>query len=168
MIAQVEIVRHDVQKFWSPGHRLVLALDGVADPGNLGTILRTADWFGAAGVVLSPGCVDPFNEKVVRSTVGSLFHLPVVSDIHLPDALREARSAGFAVVVADVKGAIALDDWRPPARSLLVLGSESQGVSTAVAELADVAVSIPRHGQAESLNVAVAAGILLQHSRRAG
>lgn len=166
VIAQVEIVRHEVQKLWSPGHRLVLALDGVSDPGNLGTILRTADWFGAAGVVLSPGCVDPFNEKVVRSTVGSLFYLPVVADAPWPETLKKAKAAGFSIVSADSHGAVSLSEWRPKNRTLIVLGSEAHGISPAVAELADMAVSIPRHGQAESLNVAVAAGVLLQHATK--
>ena len=166
VIAQVEIVRHDIQKLWSPGDRLVLALDGVADPGNVGTIVRTADWFGAGGVVLGPGCVDPFNEKVVRATAGSLFHLPVIPAAPWPEILLTARSAGFSIVAADARGSVDLDNWRAPNRCVLVLGSEAHGVSPAVVELANATVSIPRRGRAESLNVAVATGLLLHHAAK--
>lgn len=166
VMAQVAIAPHGLKELWEPGERLVLALDGVADPGNVGTIIRTADWFGAAGIVLGEGCADVFNGKVVRATAGSLFHLPIVGDVRLPDAMRDARSARFSIVVADVKGAIPLDEWRAPKRCVVVFGSEAHGVSAMVAEIADLAVAIPRRGRAESLNVAVAAGILLQHASR--
>ena len=137
----------------------------MGDPGNLGTILRTAGWFGARGVLLGRGCVDPFNDKVVRATAGSLFHVPLIGDVDLPVTLGAARAAGFRVVVADAAGAIDLPDWRPPGRSIIVLGSETHGPSPSVRAAADLAVRVPRFGRGESLNVAIAAGILLAHAR---
>jgi RNA methyltransferase, TrmH family len=165
VVARIRIVRHELTELLKPGNRLLLSLDGVSDPGNLGTLIRTADWFGAAGVLLSQGCVDPFNEKVVRAAAGSLFHVPIVSDLDLPAALRIAKSAGFEVTIADAAGTVSLTDWRPPKRSAIVLGSEAHGVSDGVREIADAAVAIPRSGRAESLNVAVAAGVILNHFR---
>ena len=147
-----------------PGDRLLVALDHVGDPGNVGTIIRTADWFAAGGILLGAGCVDPFNEKVVRSTAGSIFHVPLVADIDLPTALAEAKAAGFAIVTAQMDGATPLADWRPARRTIVILGSEAHGVSADLKLRADVSVAVPRYGRAESLNVAIAAGILLAHA----
>jgi TrmH family RNA methyltransferase len=166
VIARVRIVRHELAELLKPGDRLLLALDGVGDPGNLGTLIRTADWFGAGGVLLGHGCVDPLNEKVVRATAASLFHVPIVSDLDLPAALRDAKTAGFQIVIAAAEASATLSHWRPAKRSALVLGSEAHGISAGVREIADVAVSIPRSGRAESLNVAVAAGVILNQARR--
>ncbi len=145
--------------------RLVVAADGVADPGNVGTLLRTCDWFGADGVLLGKGSVELHNDKVVRSSVGSILHLPVAEDVDLAPALRDARGQGFSVVAASGD---APSDYRAGCygpRNLLVLGSEARGASAAVREAADLLVSIPRYGRVESLNVGVACGILLAHLR---
>ena len=164
VVARVRMPRPDSAIF-RPGDALLLALDGVADPGNLGTILRTAAWFGARGVLLGRGCVDAFNDKVVRSTAGALFHVPMMHDVDLPAMLDEARAAGFQVAVAAAEGAVDLPAWRPARRCAIVLGSEAQGASAAVRAAADIAVRVPRYGRGESLNVAIAAGILLAHAR---
>ena len=165
VVARVRMVRSDTATLFRPGDAIVLALDAVGDPGNLGTILRTAAWFAARGVLLGRGCVDPYNDKVVRSTAGSLFHVPLVADVDLPVTLGAGRAAGFQVVVADAAGAIDLPDWRPPGRCIIVLGSETHGPSSAVRAVADLAICVPRFGRGESLNVAIAAGILLAHAR---
>jgi RNA methyltransferase, TrmH family len=168
VVARVRMPRSDAAALFRPGDALLLALDAVADPGNLGTILRTAAWFGARGVLLGCGCVDPFNDKVVRSTAGALFHVPIVGDIDLPAALGEARAVGYQVAVADAEGAVELPAWRPSRRCAIVLGSEAQGASPAVRAAGDIAVRVPRFGRGESLNVAIAAGILLAHARMHG
>ena len=165
IVARAKMATVDVAELFKPGDRLLVALDGVGDPGNVGTIIRTADWFAAGGILLGTGSVDPFNEKVVRSTAGSIFCVPFVADVDLPTALAGAKVAGFAIVTADAGGATPLTDWRPARRSIIVLGSEAHGVSAAVKARADVSVAVPRFGRAESLNVAVAAGILLAHAR---
>jgi RNA methyltransferase, TrmH family len=166
VVARVRMPCHDLGELSAPGDRLLLALDAVSDPGNLGTLIRTADWFGATGVLLGAGCVDPFNEKVVRATAGSLFHLPLVAELDLPAVLRVAKSAGFQISIADMSGSVNLPDWRPAKRNVIVLGSEAHGVSDGVRGVADLAVAIPRIGRAESLNVAVAAGIILNYVPR--
>lgn len=162
VIARVRINRRELDQLLVAGDRILLALDAVSDPGNLGTIIRTADWFGAGGVLLGRGCVDPFNEKVVRATVGSLFHLPIIGDLDLAETLTMCRSAEFQLAIADAGGSTTLPNWRPAKRCVVVLGSEAHGVSDSVRRLANVSVSIPRIGKAESLNVAVAAALLLE------
>jgi len=116
VVARVRMPVSDPRALFRPGDALLLALDAVADPGNLGTILRTASWFGARAVLLGRGCVDPFNDKVIRSTAGALFHVPMVGDIDLPATLGEARAAGYEVAVADAEGAVELPAWRPSRR----------------------------------------------------
>lgn len=147
--------------------RLIAALAQVRDPGNAGTVIRAADAAGADGVLLSAGSVDVHNPKVVRSTAGSLFHLPVVSGADLADTVASARSAGMQVLAADGAGETGLytaDLARP---TLWVFGNEAHGLGRAERELADAVVQIPIHGHAESLNLAMAATVCLYSSARA-
>ena len=165
-----------VQRIFAPGDllseraTLLVAADAVGDPGNVGTLLRTCDWFGADGVLLGRGSAELYNEKVVRSSVGSLLHLPVAEDVDLPAALGEARRRGFTVIAASGNAQQSYLTARYRTKNLLVLGSEAHGLSGAVRAAADIVVSIPRYGRVESLNVGVACGILLAHlrSRRPG
>jgi TrmH family RNA methyltransferase len=134
----------------------VLVADGVADPGNLGTLIRTAAALGADGVVVTGGSVDPTNPKVVRATAGALFRLPVRRGE--ADVLA---GAGFSLYVADAGGE-PVAKWRErPARFGLVVGNEPRGVADPVRALAKGTIAVPLSGGVESLNVAVATGILL-------
>lgn len=139
----------------------VLALDGVSDPGNVGTVIRTAAWCGADAVLLGCGCADLLNPKTVRSTMGALFSLPVCRQVALPAALCALKPKGFSVTVTATTGDPSWRDWRAGGRSVLVLGSEARGISEDVRDLADRTVCIPGKGKGESLNVAVAAGMFL-------
>jgi len=145
---------------------LLVVLDRIQDPGNLGTIVRVADAAGATAVLATQGSVDVHNPKAVRATMGSLFHLPVlaVERAGLLGALRERQ---VRILVADQRGATAYTeaDYRPPIA--LVLGSEGAGPDPAWLPAAAAAVRIPLYGRADSLNVAVAAGLLLYEARRA-
>lgn len=137
----------------------LLVLDGVQDPGNVGTLVRAADAFGAGAVIALPGTADPWNPKVVRAAAGSLFRVPVIQ------AEREAllgwlRARRTALYVADVRGP-AIEDLALPARPALVLGNEGAGVDETLARAADGTVAVPIRGGAESLNVAMAGSILL-------
>jgi TrmH family RNA methyltransferase len=145
---------------------VLVALDGVADPGNLGSIIRSADWFGVQGVLVGHQSVDLYNLKVVRSTMGSIFHLPVVPNVDLLPVLSRAREAGYTVYGADADGEMHFDRISFARKSVLVLGNEAWGLSDAVKALADVRVAIRRYGAAESLNVGVACGILLSGLHR--
>ena len=140
------------------GGGFVVALDDVQDPQNVGTIIRTADAAGCAGVVLSPGCADCYSPKAVRASMGSLFHLPVRCEALVPFAERFLQHGG-SLACADVQGseAFALD----AAKTCLVIGNESRGASDALLEIATHRVRIPMRGRAQSLNAAVAAGILI-------
>jgi TrmH family RNA methyltransferase len=142
----------------------VVALDGVGDPGNVGTIIRTADAAGAAAVLLGPGCADPLSGKVVRSTAGSLFHLPVVS-IAWSDAEPALRASGRTIAATTGAGEVSLGaavaTGQVGDRTAWVIGSEAHGVSAPVLAAADLRVRIPLRGRAESLNAAVAAAIVL-------
>jgi TrmH family RNA methyltransferase len=144
-----------------PARALVLVAAGVADPGNLGTLVRTAAALGAAGVVVAGDAVEPTNPKVVRATAGALFRIPV-----LRGDVAALKAMGFRVLVADAHGE-PVSAWSArPARLALVVGNEPRGVEDQVRALADGVLGIPLDGGVESLNVAVAAGILL-HALRA-
>ena len=137
---------------------VILVMDAVQDPGNFGTLVRTAEALGAAGIVALPGTVDPWNPKTVRSAMGSSFRVPVVENTW--ETLEPwLRGRGFAILAADA-GGDALGTDRP-ARAALVLGNEGAGVSAETLARADRAVGIPIRGRAESLNVAAAGAILL-------
>ncbi|MBL0386353.1 RNA methyltransferase [Tumebacillus sp. ITR2] len=144
---------------------LYLLLDGIQDPGNLGTMIRTADAVGATGVFVGASCVDVYNPKVVRATMGSMFHLPVF-DVELKELLPKLKELGVSVVgtavdtdqtvfAADFGGAVAL-----------VIGSEAHGVSDEIAGLVDTQVMLPMPGKAESLNAAIAASVMLYEALR--
>ncbi|MEM6785753.1 MAG: RNA methyltransferase [Bacteroidota bacterium] len=143
--------------------KALLALDGVQDPGNVGTLLRTAAWFGLGGVLAGPGTADVESPKVVRSAMGGLWDLALAQTDDLAATLGAFRDDGWHLAAAYLDGTPAAS-WRPPERTVLVLGSEAHGVSDAVASLVHERVTIRGQANArsgvESLNVALAGGIL--------
>ena len=142
-------------------HPPILVLDGISDPGNLGTLLRTANWFGVPTVWVSADSADLYSPKVVRGGMGAHFHIAYLHQGHLNEAGARLAHAGITVWGASVDGT-PLDQVGPPSeRWALVLGSEARGLSRAWRTRADVLVSVSGHGSAESLNVAVAGGIIL-------
>jgi len=151
------------------GARIVAVLNQAQDPGNAGTIIRAADAAGADAVVLVRGSVDPTAPKVVRSTAGSLFHLPVVTGVALDDAVAALHEAGLTVLAADGRGDFDLFDAESllEAPSAWLLGNEAHGLPSEALSRADAVVSIPIYGKAESLNVAAAAAVCLYASARA-
>ncbi len=136
----------------------------INDPGNLGTILRTADWFGIQNIFLSPGCVDPFSPKVVRGSMGALFRMAIWQEIPFDFIQTIAANNHIDLITADTRGEppdkIATTRW------LLVLGSESHGLSNSILNKSNFTVGIPRIGSGESLNLAVSAGILIHELHR--
>ncbi len=146
---------------------LVAILEQVRDPGNAGTIIRAADSAGADAVVLTGRSVDPYNPKVVRSTTGSLFHVPVSVGVTLADAVARAKALGYTVLAADVSG-----DDLPEVRAdgmldgptAWVFGNEARGLTDEDLALVDRAVKVPIYGQAESMNLATAASVCLYES----
>lgn len=150
---------------------LVALLANVRDPGNAGTVLRTADAAGAHAVVFADASVDPYNGKCVRASAGSLFHLPVVAGAGLEDAVLALRQAGLRIVAADGQAGHPLDDPEVQARlaepTAWMFGNEAWGLPPELVALADEPIAVPIYGRAESLNLAAAAAVCLYASARA-
>jgi TrmH family RNA methyltransferase len=149
---------------------LVALLANVRDPGNAGTVLRTADAAGAHAVVFADASVDPYNGKCVRASAGSLFHLPVVAGARLEDTVVTLREAGLRIVAADGRAGRSLDDPEVQARlagpTAWMFGNEAWGLPPELVALADEPVAVPIYGRAESLNLAAAAAVCLYASAR--
>ena len=144
---------------------LIVVTAGIQDPGNLGTIVRSAEAFGASGVICLPGTVNEWNQKVVRASAGSIFRMPVLT-VNEAETLQRLRKAGVRILTTAVEGAqaaTAADLARPIA---IVIGNEGNGVPPQLAAKADGAVTIPCPGPVESLNAAVAASVLLYEAAR--
>ena len=147
--------------------RLVAILEDVRDPGNAGTIIRAADAAGADAVILTGRSVDLYNPKVVRASTGSIFHIPIAVSAELPAVIARAREAGLQIIAADVKGENLLDMRdsgglvRPTA---WVFGNEAHGLPDDQLSLADMSLTVPIYGKAESMNLATAASVCLYES----
>ncbi len=150
---------------------LVALLANVRDPGNAGTVLRAADAAGADAVIFADASVDIYNGKCVRASAGSLFHLPVVAGVRLPETVTALREAGLRILAADGSGGSTLDD--PGTRTALgsptawLFGNEAWGLPDDLLALADESVAVPIYGRAESLNLAAAAAVCLYASASA-
>lgn len=138
---------------------ILVLIDNVSDPGNLGTILRTCDWFGIYNVLLSTESVEYLNPKVIRASMGSVFHLNIYDDVFEND-ITDLKSLGYKLISSDVKGKD-LFKFRSDSKSILTFSNESLGPSERIKELADITISIPGRGRAESLNVSTAAAIII-------
>ncbi len=153
------------------GPALVVVLAHVRDPGNAGTVLRTADAAGAHGVVFSAASVDPYNGKCVRASAGSLFHLPVVVGVSPAEAAASLRAAGLRILAADGSGRRSLDELADAGElagpTAWLFGNEAWGLPDDLLALADETVAVPIYGRAESLNLAAAAAVCLYGSARA-
>ncbi|TAK71176.1 MAG: RNA methyltransferase [Actinomycetota bacterium] len=151
--------------------RMAIVLDAARDPGNVGTVIRTADAAGAELVVLGAGSVDPYNGKCVRATTGSIFHLPIVTGVAAAAAVAALRDAGLQVFATDGAGPVDLDELadsgRLAAPTAWLIGNEAHGLPATTAAAADAVVAVPIHGRAESLNLGVAAAVCLYASARA-
>lgn len=140
--------------------KAIFILDNLQDPGNLGTIIRTADWFGFKDLFLGKNCVDIFNPKVVAASMGSLFHLNFYANLELVDLIADLKKYKYHVLATDLKGKekFILDTSKKMA---VIVGNEAQGVSEELKNEADQLIKLRSFGQAESLNVAVATAILM-------
>ena len=150
-----------------PSRALVCVLTNVRDPGNAGTVIRGADAAGADAVIVSDASVDVYNSKVVRSTVGSLWHVPISVGHAVPDILRALRERGVRLLAADGAGTTLLHDADLSGSHAWVMGNEAWGLPQEVRDACDDVVRVPIHGHAESLNLAMAATICLYASAEA-
>ncbi|MEP7034723.1 MAG: RNA methyltransferase [Dermatophilaceae bacterium] len=164
IVAVCRPVNADLDDVLNRRPRLLLILTKVRDPGNAGTVIRSADAAGADAVLVSASSVDLYNPKVVRSTAGSIFHLPIVTDIPIEVLLARVRGAGLALLAADGKGESQLADIDLSGPHAWVMGNEAWGLESDVQEGCDAVVRLPIYGHAESLNLAMAATICLYAS----
>ncbi|MCR4402842.1 MAG: RNA methyltransferase [Firmicutes bacterium] len=148
------------------GNPLVLVVDGVKDPGNLGTLIRTAAALGVAGVITTRGTVDAYNPKCVRATMGSLFRIPIEERTDSLEAVSVLRTHGLSVVAGDVRSGTPCYEWDFTGPSAVLVGGEAFGPSESALETCDGRVRIPMPGGVESLNVAVAGAILMYEAVR--
>ena len=140
---------------------LILMLDRIRDPGNLGTIIRTAEACGADGIVCDPETVDRYSPKVVRSTMGALFRVPVAVTEDLQGTLAKLRTEGYTSYAAHLQGSVDYRKAEWKQRSVILIGNEANGLSDELTEAADCRVIIPMKGKVESLNASVAAALLM-------
>jgi TrmH family RNA methyltransferase len=150
----------------SPSPKFILALDGIANPGNMGTLIRTAEWFGIHDIACSPDCVEVWNPKVIQATMGSIFRINIL-EADLDTFLNEQRSQGQAVYGALLEGEN-LFEMKGRESGVIVIGSESHGIRESVLPCITRPITIPRIGdsQTESLNASVAAGIIMAELTR--
>lgn len=146
--------------------QLVLLLDGVQDPGNVGAIIRAAEACGATAVITGPGTADPFGWKALRGSMGSAFRLPVATAANLHLAVAAARTAGLRIFAAVPRGGTPLAETRLTEPSAVLLGGEGAGLAAELCASADESMTIPMHPPVESLNVAIAAALVLYEASR--
>jgi len=151
--------KHEFSKESFSDDKIIVMLDNISDPGNLGTIFRTCDWFGVKNIFLSENIVDFTNPKVIRASMGSVFHVNLIENINA-GKLDKMKSEGFEILYADTEGENVFT-YESESKIVLVLSSESHGPSAAIEMISDKKICIPRIGNAESLNVASASAVLL-------
>jgi TrmH family RNA methyltransferase len=138
-----------------------ILLENISDPGNLGTIIRCGDAFGAGGVFVSKGSADIYSDKVLRSTMGSIFHLPVIDNIDTETFLQKVSKLKIKIFASGLKTKKSLTALKLPTKSMILIGNESKGLTDKILDMADGVFKIPMAGKAESLNAAIAAGIIM-------
>lgn len=141
--------------------RHFIILDEIQDPGNMGTIIRTADAAGFQGIIASKGCVDLYNPKVLRSTMGSIFHIPIYISNDLTETLKEMKANNIKIYAAHLDGDKHYYEVDMTQSAAIIIGNEARGISRESEAMADVLVKIPMLGKAESLNASVAASLLM-------
>jgi len=139
--------------------KIIVFIDEVSDPGNLGTILRNCDWFGIKDILISYNSTDYLNPKVIRASMGSIFHLNIFNNISY-DNIYSLKKTGYKIIISDLVGKN-IFNFSYPEKFIITFSSESKGASKNLKSIADESVTIPKYGNAESLNVGVVSGIIL-------
>lgn len=158
--------QYDLEKMLAAPAPLLVLLEGIQDPGNLGTIVRSAEGAGVSGIVMSADTVDIYNPKTIRSTMGSVYRMPFLYTERLEDTIRGLQKRNVAVYAAHLQGAKIYDSCDCKKGTAFLIGNEANGLRQETAECADAAVKIPMLGKVESLNAAVAASLLLYEAAR--
>jgi TrmH family RNA methyltransferase len=168
VFAVTTLCTHTIEEIIQPRNGFLLLLDAVQDPGNVGTLIRTAWAMGVTGVILGPETAHRLSPKVIRATAGALFHIPVVEVNDLVGLICSLRKAGFTCCAAEPRGGVPIAQINVDRPLALVLGNEGAGLDREVVALCNTIITIPLCNKAESLSVAVSGGILLHRLRTAG
>lgn len=166
ILCVVEQFHYNMKELLQKENPLLLVLENIQDPGNLGTLLRTAEGAGVDGVIMSRDTVDIYNPKVIRSTMGSIYRMPFLYTEHLTDAIGELKRAGVNVCAAHLKGTRMYTQADYRCGSAFLIGNEGNGLREETAQTADTYIKIPMEGSVESLNAAVAGAILMYEASR--
>ena len=160
IIAIVNISKYNFEEIIG-NSKMIIFCDRIQDPGNLGTIVRTTEAFGPGAVILSPGCVDVYNPKTVRSTAGALLRMPILNCLCSEQTLLTLKNNGFKIISTVVNASKSFEDIEKFDKICLVIGNEGKGVSQNIKELSDSCIKINMTGKTESLNASIAAGICI-------
>jgi TrmH family RNA methyltransferase len=144
---------------------LIVALNEINDPGNVGTILRNADWFGIREILLSSDCAEIYNPKTIRASAGSIFHLDIVESNNFIESLISLKSRGYKILCADITGTN-IYRFKKRDKEVVVFSNEAKGPTRDLLKLADERITVPKKGKAESLNVASASAVILSEMKR--
>ena len=166
ILAVCHIKEYDVTNVDYSNSPFFVVLENVTDPGNMGTLIRTADAAGADGIFLSKGCVDIYNPKVIRATMGSIFHLPIYRNLNLMDLMEDFKNNNVKTLAAHLKGTSTPYKVDMTTACAVIIGNEANGLSDEISEMASDLVKIPMPGKAESMNAGIAGGILIYEAVR--
>jgi len=147
-------------------YKFLIVCDRIQDPGNLGTIIRTADAFGPAAVILNKGCVDEYNPKVVRASAGAIFRVPVIHVSSDTEIIQKLKESDFNIISTVVESNNSFEDINKSEKICVVIGNEGQGVSQEITDNSHMTITIKMSGRAESLNASIAAGISIYEIRK--
>jgi len=165
----IAVMKFDIKKLnevlIDKGNFLII-LDRVQDPGNMGTIIRTADALGVNGVIITEGCVDVYNPKTIRSTMGSILHMPLVYYDRVSDAIRELKERNIKIMSTDLESSEFCHKVNFTQDFALIIGNEASGISKDILSLSDNIIKIPMPGKAESFNAAIASAIIMYEATR--
>jgi len=161
IIAVAAKLEYDIDSIISKDKLSLILLHELRDPGNVGTIIRTADACGLNAVVISKGSADLYNGKTIRATMGSLFHIPVIQGIDTAEIIVKLKQNGVVTIGADPHSSISCIELPYHSKSAIIIGNESHGISSGIKDMLDINATIPMPGRAESLNAGIAASILM-------
>jgi len=161
IFASIKFNLCSLEKVLTDKENFFILLDRVQDPGNMGTIIRTADAFGSNGIIVTNGCVDVFNPKTIRSTMGSIFHVPLLYYNEINDAIYDLKNRGIQIMSTALKSSNYCHDVDFKTDFALVIGNEASGVSEDIINASDSLIKIPMRGKAESLNAAIASAVIM-------
>lgn len=166
IIAEFKMPKPDVSMLSAENSPLLFFSDGISDPGNLGTIIRTLEASGVSGLVLGQGTVDLYNPKTVRSTMAAIFNLPIYCSGDTSIVLKMLKNKGYKIVGTRMEDAVVYNEASFNEPTVVIMGNEARGISTAAADICDAFIRIPIEGKTESLNVGVAAAVIAYEAHR--